>query len=61
MSEDILKGIIEYAKKEIRTRIEHESKKIIGEVVTDVMGRLKFETYNNLKEMRTEIYFIFKE
>lgn len=61
MSNDIMGGIIEYAKKEIRARIEVESKRIVGEVITDVMSRLKFETFNDVAKMRTEIYFIFGE
>jgi len=59
MSEDILTGIIEYAKKEIELRIDRAAKKIVGEVITDVMGRLRFETYNRPEHLRTEVVFMF--
>lgn len=61
MSEDILKGVIEYARKEIQSRIEQESKKITGEVITEIMGKLKFQTFNNFSKNRTEIIFIFDD
>ena len=61
MDNDIFSGIIVFTKKEIEQRMYSEGKKIIGEVVTDVMSRLKFEIINKLGSYTTEIVFRFEE
>jgi hypothetical protein len=61
MDNDIFQGIIRYTKQEIQTRIEQESKKIIGEVIALVMSRLKFEVFKHPQDLRTEICFIFND
>jgi hypothetical protein len=59
MSEKIIEGMINYAKKEIKLRIEEESKRIVSEVITDTMNLLHFNIIQRPENMKTEIHFTF--
>lgn len=60
MGNDIMEGVINYARKEIKERIEVESKKIVGEVITNVMNRLRVQQVHRDDIMRTDIIFVFE-
>jgi hypothetical protein len=55
-----MEGVINYARKEIKERIEVESKKIVGEVITNVMNRLRVQQVHRDDIMRTDIIFVFE-
>ncbi|MCE5212646.1 MAG: hypothetical protein LLG40_13980 [Deltaproteobacteria bacterium] len=61
MSEEVIKGIIDFARREIERRIKKESERIVGEVIAETMNNLQVEMIENKFEYKTDLIFKFKK
>ena len=58
---NVLDGIIDYTKEEIKKRIQKEAEKIVASVIMDVMNGIRVEQFERPDRFRTEIVFIFEK
>jgi hypothetical protein len=61
MSQNIIEGIINYARNEIEERIKKESEKIVAEVVMETMRRVSIRQVNAADRLTTELIFKFEK
>jgi len=59
--DNIVDGMLTYAREEIKRKITAESEKIVSEVITEIMHRLNCKSVQRPECRRTEVIFMFEQ
>jgi RNase P/RNase MRP subunit p29 len=60
-AQNIMEGIMRYARQEIEVRIRNEAEKITAQVVLETMNKLRIEMHDPVDRLRTELVFRFEK